>query len=555
MINSKMNFLNKAILGAAVCACLSCVEINTNIGGELIPMDSRYKIYSVEIPIEEVDMRMADSLSGYSQSRITIGAIKDDTFGLTERASALTIVPLYDTLNFGNVQKINSFTMTAAFDTTSVASEGNERILQRVYVNELESGIDYTKLLDANDCVGQIKHKSGSVVKGTPIIDGAKDLTLNFTDDYAWNLVNKTNGLVLSEEIDKYFEAVPGLYIHTDIPSSEGGRINTFDVQMNYNSSSYYLQSNYGELSINTIFDEEVGAIDTSFFFYYGATKFTPLDSLITSYSNGTFPQYAFNLTKHDTRSMAGKTTDKILVEGGAGLKPVIPALPLRRLVEKAIQDTLTAHGRSSADYTKAIINKATVVLPFSMDTPYNELDSHFPPRLSPTCRIWTDTTSTFMGLTDSSMENENKGDINRSICVYSPDVTYHLQQILLKDEDEDDSFKNGNYDIWMLLMSKQTTTTSNSSSSSDMSEYLQYLAYQSYYNSMYSGGSYGYGSSYYSNYYSYMLAAMYASGSSTSTSTSYVLDKDAYFKAELLGPESTERKPSLKLVFSIPEE
>lgn len=71
----------------------------------------------------------------------------------------------------------------------------------------------------------------------------------------------------------------------------------------------------------------------------------------------------------------------------------------------------------------------------------------------------------------------------------------------------------------------------------------------------MYSGGSYGYGSSYYSNYYSYMLAAMYASGSSTSTSTSYVLDKDAYFKAELLGPESTERKPSLKLVFSIPEE
>ncbi len=550
-----MKLFIKASLGMVLCALLSCVKINNELGGDLIPVDQRYKIYSTEIPIEEIDLRMADSLSGYSQSRITIGAIRDETFGLTARESAVTIVPLYDTLNFGKVQKINSFTMTAAFDTTSVSSEGNERILQRVYVNSLESGIDYTKLTDANDRAGLIKHKTESIVKGTPIIDGAKDLTLSFTDDYAWNLVNKTNGLVLSKEIDKYFEAVPGLYIYTDSPAGEGGRINTFDVQMNYNSSSYYLESNYGELSINTIYDEEVGAIDTSFFFYYGATKFTPLDSLITSYSNGTFPQYAFNVTKHETRSKAGKATDKILIEGGAGLKPVVPALSLKHLAEKAIQDTLLAHGRSSADYTKAILNKATIVLPFSIDTPYTELDAHFPPRLSPTCRIWTDTTSTYMGLTDSSMENENKGDINRNICVYSPDITYHLQQILLKNEETDKGFKTGNYDIWMLLMSEQTTTTASSSSSSDMSEYLQYLAYQSYYNSMYGSGSYSYGSSYYSNYYSYLLAAMYASGSSTTTSKSYTLDKDAYFKAELFGPESSEKKPTLKLVFSIPED
>jgi hypothetical protein len=552
-----MKFFAKAsILGAAACALISCVEINTGIGGDLVPVDSRYKVYSVEIPLDEVDMRMADSLSGYSQSRITIGAIKDDTFGTTARESAVTIVPLYDTLNFGNVQKVNYFTMTAAFDTTSVSAEGNERILQRVYVTELESGIDYTKLTDANDCAGLIKHGTGSIVKGTPIIDGADDLTLNFTDDFAWKLINGTNGLVLSSEMDKYFEAVPGLYIYTDKPSYEGGRINTFDVQMNYNSSSYYLESNYGELNITSIFDEEVGAVDTSFFFYYGATQFTQLDTLITEYSNGSFPQYAFNVTRHETRPLAGKATDKVYVEGGAGLKPVIPALSLKHLAEKAIQDTLLAQGRSSADYTKAIINKASLVLPFSMDTPYTELDSHFPPRLSPTCRIWTDTTSTFMGLTDASMEDENMGDINRSICEYSPDITYHLQQILLKDEDEDEGFKTGNYDIWMLLMSEQTTTSSSSSSSSsDYSEYLQYLAYQSYYNSMYGSSSYGYGSSYYSNYYSYLLAAMYASGSSSTTSTEYALDKDAYFKAVLYGPESADRQPSLKLVFSIPEE
>lgn len=552
-----MNFKGKLIaLGALASACLSCVEINNEIGGNFIPEDSRYDIFSAEIPLDEIEMRMADSLSGFSNSRITIGATKDDTFGLCKRECALTLVPLYDSLNFGKVQKVNHFTMTAAFDTTSVSIKGNERILQRVYVNELESGINYKKLIDANDRAGLVKHKSESVVKGTPIIDGKTALTLNFTDDFAWKLINGTNGLKLSKEMDAYFKAFPGIYIYTDTPASNGGRINTFDVQMNYNKTRYYLESNYGELSVNSIFDEKKGPVDTTFFFYYGAVEYTRLDSLITKYSNGTFPQYAINLTKHESRGLAGKATDKVLVEGGSGLKPVISAETLRKLTIRTIQDTLTAHDRPSADYSKAVINKASVVLPFAMDTDYKELDNHFPPRLSPTCRIWTKESSSYMGLTDSSMEKENKGDINRSTCIYSPDITYHLQQVILKDE-SDKGFKTGNYDIWMLLMSVQETTTSNSSSSSsDMSEYLQYLAYQNYYNSMYGGGSYGYGSgSYYSNYYSYMLAAMYASGNKTSTTKSYNLDKDSYFKATLCGPTSTDRKPSIKLVFSLPKE
>ena len=120
---------------------------------------------------------------------------------------------------------------------------------------------------------------------------------------------------------------------------------------MNYNKTSYYLESNYGELSVNSIFDEKKGPVDTTFFFYYGAVEFTQLDSLITKYSNGTFPQYAINLTKHESRRLAGKATDKVLVEGGAGLKPVISAETLRKLTIRTIQDTLTAHNRPSADF------------------------------------------------------------------------------------------------------------------------------------------------------------------------------------------------------------
>ncbi len=554
-----MKLFKTFIFGAALLSCLSCIENNPLIGGNLIPMENRYELYSTEIPLTNIEMRMADSLSGYSNSRITIGAIRDDVFGLNKRECVLTIVPLYDTLNFGKVQKINHFTLTAAFDTTSVSIEGNERILQRVYVNELNSGLDLKKLIDANDCEGKITHGSESIAKGTPIIDGKSDLKISFTDEFASKLINETNGLVLSKDMDKYFEKVPGLYIYTDAPSGNGGRINTFDVQMNYNKTSYYLESNYGELSVNSIFDESIGAIDTSFFFYYGAIKFTALDSLITNYSTGTFPQYAININRGSSRSLEGKATDKILIEGGSGIKPVITAQTLKDLTIQAIQDTLESKGRPRSDYSKATINKASICLPFDMDTDYKALDKLFPARLSPTCKILTDTSSTYMGLTDSSMENENKGDINRSTCVYSPDISYHLQQIILKDED-DKNFKKGNYDIWMLLMNEQETTTSNSNSNSDYSEYLQYLAYQNYYNSMYGGygygSSYGYGSgSYYNNYYSYMLAAMYASGNNTSTTKSYELDQDSYYNATLYGPNNEGRKPTLKLVFSLPKQ
>ena len=549
-----MNFSKAIFVGAALLSCLSCIETSTKLGENLLPDSDKYDVFAASMPIEEIEMRMTDSLSAYSNSRITIGAVRDEVYGLSTRECALTLVPLYDTLNFGNVQKVNYFTMTAAFDTTSVSVKGNERILQRVYVNELESGIPIRKLTDLNDCAGLVKHKNESVVKGSPVIDGKNDLTLSFTDDYAWKLINETNGLVLSTEMDTFFEKFPGIYIYTDTPSGVGGRFNSFDVQMNYNSNSYYLESNFGELSVNSIFDEETGPVDTTFFFYYGAFEFTQLDSLITEYSNGTFPQYAINLSTHESRHLSGKAGDKIYIEGGGGIKPVISARQLRDLSIRTIQDTLMAHGRSASDYDKVCINKATVVLPFSMDTDYKDLDNLFPPRLSPTCRIWTDTTSTYMGLTDSSMESENKGDINRSICVYSPDITYHLQQVILKDED-DEGFKTGNYDIWMLLMSLQETTTSSSgSSSSDMSEYLQYLAYQNYYNSMYGDYSYG-GSSYYSNYYSYMLMAMYMGGSNTTTRNSYELDKDSYFRATLCGPDDPQRRPELKLVFSLPKE
>ncbi|MBR6458026.1 MAG: hypothetical protein IKS71_05460 [Bacteroidales bacterium] len=554
-----MKLLNHILASVALIGCVSCVETNGLIGGNLIPIDSQYEIFSAEMPLDKVEMRMADSLSGFSQSRIVLGAVRDDLYGLSKRSCALTIVPLGDTLNLGSIQSVKSFHLHAAFDTTATSQAGQERILQNVYAYALDDTMDWTGLTDANDLAGKITHGATSIIKGTPLINGASDLDLDFTADFANSFVNYINGKILSDSVtfDAFLKKFPGIWLETDEPSGNGGRLNSFELQMNFNTSQYYLEDNYGAIVINTILDGETEAKDTTIYFYVGAQKFTEISSLFSDYSTGTFPQYAFNVTQHSTRALAGNAADKVYVEGGAGLKPVIAAKTLIDLSRKAISDTIAANNLDASLLSKAIINKATIVLPYDMPADYTDIDNYFPPRLSPTCRIKTDTTSSFMGLTDASSENEDQGNINRSICSYTPDITYHLQQLLnLKDDNE--NLIKGNYDIWMLIMSLEETTTT-SSGNSDLSEYYQYLAYQSYYNSMYGGyggygyGSYGYGNNYYSNYYSYMMAAMYAGGS-TSTSTDYKLDKDFYYRTTLCGPASTTEVPKLRITFSVPK-
>ena len=538
------------ILAAALAGCFSCVKMNPELGGNLISQGDRYRLFSVEFPIEEVQMKMADSLSGYSNSNITIGAVRDEVFGLTARECALTLVPLYDTLDFGNVQKVKSFHLNAVFDTTSVSSKGNERILQTVYATRITPGVDMKKLIDANDVAGKLSHESESILKGSPIIDGKCNLDLEFSEAFALDFIALAQGMILSEQFDEYLEKFPGIHLRTDVPAGNGGRINSFKLPLNYNTSSYYLQDNYGSLTVSSIFDEETGPVDTTFFFYYGGLEYHPADSLVNANPK---PEYAINLCKHSTRGLGGKATDKLWMEGGAGLKPVISATVLKEGAMQAIEQTLLANGFSAEDAKNAIINKASLIMPFDMPADYTELDNYYPVRVSPTCRIRTDTTSTFMGLSDASSSTENQGDINRSVLQYEPDITYHMQQIVNMKEDNE-KLLSGDYDIWLLLMRLQTTTTT-SSGNSDYSEYLQYLAYQSYYNSMYGGGyGYGYGSSssYYNNYYSYMMAAMYASGSTT-TSSEYALDQDLYYRALLCGPQSSTRVPTMKLSFSVP--
>lgn len=570
-----MRFVFPAIAAALLC-CLSCVEIDPELGGSLIPADQTYTVHPTEadFPYGSLKALPADSLSGYHQTRITIGAIRDSKYGLTTRNCAMTLVPVSDTLDFGNVAaaKIRSFHFAAAFDTVSVASENQRHIIQNVRVHSLAAPMRPGRDYDCNGNTLQVDY-SKSIVKSTPTVNGTDSLSFDFTEEYAKRFLTITQEDL--QDFGKYTKKIPGIHISTDNPVGNGGRINIFELQVGYDETAGYVTGNYAMLNVLCDYDNDgKPEKDTAFFFAFGLMDFSKLDSLFkdSSTSRGSYPEYCLNLTTHETRAMAGDAGEEIAIEGGGGLKPVVSALELKHMAE----DLIRAEG---GDPKGAVINKASIILPFQFPEDYRDMD-RFPYMLTPSCRIrQNDTTVVFASLTDSSSSDENQGQANRNTLCYEPDITYHLQELLKINETpvegETETAKlrrrkllGGEYDIWFVITAHEVTKTENQSSS-DLSDYYQMLAYQQYYNNMYYGGyggyggygygGYGYGGygyDPYSNYYSYyMMASLYGSGSSSSTTATDVLDKDRYYFASLCGPKYPDKnmRPRFELTFSLP--
>ncbi len=553
-MNFKMKFPFLALAAASLC-CIACIETDSTLGGSLVPAVETYNFHTVEIPLEGISTRMADKLSGYSDSRITIGSIQDEEYGLTTRACALTLVPLVAkdaTFSIGDNPVFQRFHFAAARDTLSLTDPDQENILQNIRVYELSEALDPS---EAFDCNQDVKHGTVQITKGTPVYKGTDSLAFDFSEEFGKKYLQLTQADLT--DIETYLAKFPGIYLKTDDPEGDGGRIDMMEVQLSYDANYSTISGNYATLYYSAEFSGT--RKDTSLTFYYGAADLFDLDSLFDSYT-GTFPQYALNLTGQQTRDRVGDAGDKIWIEGGGGLKPVISAVSLKHQVEKAISEA----GGNPKD---AVINKATLVFPFEFPEDYKQME-FWPYRLSPTCRIVTDDNTAFMGLTDSSSSNENQGDVDRSLMQYAPDITYHMQEILKIDEsDTDDTgteyLLKGNYDIWLLIMA-QEVTTSVSTTSQETQEMLNYLAYSSYYNSMYGGYGYGgysgyggygsYGSSY-SNYLNYAMMAQMASQSQTSTSTTVTLDKDRFYRAFLNGPQVNGAVPTLRLTYALPNE
>ena len=545
----KPAFRKALLLALPLVALTACVENSPEIGKDLIDKTLLFDTYTVEFPIEDIRMRRANDLSGFSDTRLAIGAIRDETFGLTTRSTAFGLVPALDTLDLGTDPKFVKFSVRFAADTISTATPGQERIFQNFYVYSLLDTLSSKESGTNQD----IPHGTEIVSRGVPVYDGKDDLTFELNAAFGQRYINalKKYGPILvnrdeDSKVNKYsdfMKEVPGIYIESDIPEGIGGRINLFDLSiLSVSQNYYYKNSNYATLTVNASYDGV--RKDTSFIFIPGEPAFYDEKAYLDN--NQKFYQYAFNRTTHEASEM--DATDRIYIEGGGGLKPVIPAAQLRERVVAAISER-------GGDPAKTVINKASIILPYEMPED-QDLMNYFPSMISPTIRSTSkDGTVSYGGLADASASSENQGDLDRANLVYAPDITYHMQQILSRTDldTKDDA------DIWFLTVHSETVANANGNA--EQEAYYQQMMMAMYYNNLY-GGGYGYGgySSYgysgyggyggYSNYYNmYMIASLLNSMNQTTYSSTLELDKDRYYRAILNGPTVTTTNPASSLI------
>ena len=565
-----------AVITVMLLGSVSCVKINEELGDNFIPTNQIWNVFPCDdVTLNDITMKQSDSLTGYSTSRITFGSIKDGQFGCT-KSSCFTLVPLLDSIDFGTETKVLQFHFSALRDTVSVLRDSDKRMLQNVFVRPLKSALDstvlYTGTFNNRTILENFVYTDRIITSGIPIYNGGDSLSFDFSKEYAWEVIEGIKSWQALEQekrdsLSSYLEKVPGIYIETDAQTTDGGRINMFDLPLA--ASDGYLDANYAELKIRAKYDGK--QTDTLFVFYFGPSEFLADDA--TSYPT----QYAFNSSENYAADNFIENWDKttLYVEGGSGYKPVVKAKEIKEIVNNLIK---TKSIDTDIDSSSVVINKASIILPYNVGTAYELLDK-YPTILSPTVRLTSDDGKyvTYAGLTDSSIESENQGNINRSLFMYCPDISHHVQEIVkLQQEpgETDEAFEKrlAKYDIWFLIMHEETIKESSSSSAYD--DYYNSLMYNSYYNNMmydpygygygyggygygYGGYGYGYGDYGYNNYYNYYMMAAYANASSSSstTSSSIELDRDRFHNAKLNGPQTTDKnKPRLRITFSAPK-
>ena len=541
----KFLYLAASIL-AVTGSALSCVEINEELGKEYIPVRHQYDVYTDTIYLHDIRQEKPDKLSGYSSSRITIGAVRDES-GFTTRSSAFPLIPTGADMDFGENPVCTQFHFTAVRDTLSWPDENQAHIIQNINVYKLTEPIGE----DDGYMVSQDKLKIGEMVAPVVTYFGQDSLSFNFNTSFGQEYIDALTAMMKDpkkeglDSVSNYVKKLPGIYITADTPSTEGGRINMFELALGIEKDSYYVYGNYAELKFRSKYGNREN-VDTSFLFFFGAQDMQVYEDAESEYvTPARTAQYALNLSHSENNLIAAGQTasERIYVEGGDGVKPVISS----KEIKESLTELFTVEGINPAD---VIIHKASVILPYDFNTEDYDKMYLYPARLSPTCRITLENDEseeeqvTYAGLTDASVETENQGDINRSLNCYAPDISHHVQEILRRTEDSN----YGDYDIWLLNMAEEVVETQGSGNS-ELSDYYRNLMYYDYYNSIYNpygyggyyGGYYGYGyDSYYgmSNYYNYMLAAQYASSQSSSTTTmSIQLDKDRYYRGVLYGP------------------
>ena len=313
---------------AAMFCLPSCINIDNNLGRNYLENGQKYDIHSEQFDVDDIELLSPDSLSAYSTYKFTFGAVRDEVYGLSERSCAFTLVPMNDTLDFGKVgtRKFKSFKFYAVPDTISCSEPSQADILQNINVYELQKGINFKAAYP------KVKIGKTRITDGIPVYNGKGALVFDFSKEFGEKYMSIRQSDL--DTISNYTKRFPGIYISSDDPIGNGGRINMFRLPIDKFDNK--LNGSYALLSFSAEYEKR-GIVDTSFVFYFGPVQFYRKIAKSELTDAMKQVQVALNMDSHDNVPFDKKAGENIYFEGGRGVKPVIKANKLKKAVIKEL--------------------------------------------------------------------------------------------------------------------------------------------------------------------------------------------------------------------------
>ncbi|MBQ0123850.1 MAG: DUF4270 family protein [Bacteroidales bacterium] len=412
-----MNFpkISVFILFAGLCSAVACVNVDNTLGSGFVPSNQmmEMKIESFDLPME---LACADSIqSGYISS-MQLGSVATQTYGPFSAAMAVSFTPAVDSIDWGKDPKFLQMSLGFGLETSFCPSSDQEFIPQNIYIYQLKVPLDSTKVYP--NSITEKDYDPTPINAGTIVYTGNGDISTYLTEDFGKKLFEfSMSQLDSTEYFMKHFY---GLYIKTDQmeEGTLGGRLNKVDLSASMVYLTYRCTDADGKPAYRT-----------------------------ASFALG--DKYSVNTYKSSSKKLETRNPeDALYFEGLSGVKPVIRAKALKKMIEDWAKQTNT-------DLNKVLISRAKIELPFDYNGDRTSLDK-YPANLFPCKRALNESIASYVyyepidEVDDAVFE---AGDMNRSQMNYTTDMGIYLQSLLKKSDSEITAFD----DLWLMPTSEET--------------------------------------------------------------------------------------------------
>lgn len=423
-MNFTTNYLRKTNIRTTVIALItissailtSCIENDRQLGNGILPGDHILTVSSKSFNID-VKNKISDSVQSVSFSHLLIGNLHHPLFGTVSSGGASYIMPYSGSTDFGVNPKLIKAYLTLNINSTYCTDASQEGIHQRLHIHELLHPIDST--FSANTSITPDKFSEETISKNDPVIYGKGSITIPLKESFAEKLMATTKEEF--EDLDLFMKRINGLYITTDPGpnnSMNGGRMN-------------YINLGSSKITIEYIMNDPEQGIENR-----DTTK-----SFAFAYS------YAFNFFNTGSKHLENDNpTDTLFIESLNGIKPYIEAKVMKQMLDEWIK-------QDGLNNTTLILSRAELVFPFEIPDDYTVIDNEFPQMIyafqNNRAETDSDTTVQYYSPLKEVYHHSNIGGINRSLKVYSMDVTDYIQNLMLTDAEN----ISKRLDLWISPM------------------------------------------------------------------------------------------------------